>query len=132
MRHVEGPFTVKMTPEDFSDAHEGVVISRLRLEKVFTGALTGTSLGQFIPVGTPVKTSAGYLAVERISGTLEGRAGSFVVMHLGKMTRGAPSLQLELVPDSGTGALQGLSGTMQIRVEPDGRHFYVLDYELEG
>ena len=80
---------------------------------------------------TSVKGSAGYVAIERVTGTLEHRAGSFVLMHTGTMTRGAPQLVIGVVPDSGTDQLTGLSGSMTINIV-DGKHFYDFEYTLEN
>ena len=80
--------------------------------------------------GSPVKGSAGYVAIERVTGRVHGRAGSFALQHFGVMNRGASSLTLSVVPDSGTGELTGLSGTMSIDIR-DGQHFYAFDYSLE-
>lgn len=121
--HVSGTFDVEMTAEP------GDFPSRQRLDKRYHGALQAAGVGLMLAFMSPVRGSAGYVALERITGTLEGREGSFVVQHDGLMNRGAPTLVIHVVPDSGTGALAGLSGTMGIRIE-GGQHFYDFDYTL--
>jgi hypothetical protein len=101
------------------------------LDKQFHGDLEGTSRGQMLTAMTDVKGSAGYVAVERVSGTLRGRAGTFALQHNGTMTRGAPSLTITVVPDSGTDELAGLSGRMTI-ILTDGKHSYELEYALDA
>jgi uncharacterized protein DUF3224 len=124
-----GPFQVQMTPQPPYDSADGVSLGRISIHKQFEGDLAGTSQVEMLSAGTPVKGSAGYVAIERVVGTLHGRAGSFVLQHSGTMNRGEPSLSVTVVPDSGTGGLQGLSGRMSIEVA-DGKHRYVFDYAL--
>jgi len=117
----------------------GAVASHVRFDKRFQGDLTATSVVHMLAVGTEVQGSAAYVAVERIVGTLSAsrsasggsaaRGGSFFMQHNGTMSRGAPKLDLTVVPDSGTGALAGLSGRMTIEIV-DGKHFYTFDYVL--
>jgi hypothetical protein len=127
MQHAKGTFDVKVTPQE---NHTGEpTLSSLLLEKRFHGDITGTSRGQMLAAGTAIEGSAGYVAIERITGTLLGRNGSFVVQHMGHMGRGQVHLTLSVLPDSGTEQLQGLTGTMRIRIE-QGQHFYELDYAL--
>ena len=118
-----GMFEVKLTPQ------EGVAetLGRLTIEKTFRGDLEATSRGEMLTAGTAVKGSAGYVAIERVVGTLHGRGGSFALQHSGTMTRGAPGLTITVVPDSGTGDLVGLAGTMVIVHEGGGRS-YEFDY----
>lgn len=127
-RCVSGPFDIKRTAEPPLDS-EGVVLGRSRFDKTFHGPLAATSVVHMISALTPVQGSAGYVAVEKITGALEGRAGSFVVMHTGVMDRGAQSLTISIVPDSGTGELVGIAGEMAIEIE-GGAHFYRLAYTL--
>jgi hypothetical protein len=101
----------------------------MTLDKTFQGDLEGTGKGEMLTAMTPVKDSAGYVAIERITGKLKGRTGSFILQHNGTMTRGAPSLVVSIVPDSGTGELAGVAGTMTVKVE-GGKHFYELAYTL--
>lgn len=127
---VKGTFEVKMQPLDYSgQARDGVQLGRLSVDKMFHGDLEATSKGEMLSAMTPTKGSAGYVVIEQTSGTLNGKKGSFVLQHFGIMKRGEPRLILEVVPDSGTDELTGLSGTMEIIVK-DGKHFYELDYEL--
>jgi hypothetical protein len=124
-----GTFEVEVTAA--SEDREGSAASgRMALKKTFHGDLAGTSTGEMWTVGTSVQGSAGYVAIERVSGTLQGRAGSFALLHQGTMRRGADfKLTIVVVPDSGTDQLAGLTGAMTI-VMADGRHSYDLDYEL--
>src|SRR5688572_14942981 len=129
MPHATGPFDVKLAPQPV-DAGGGDGIGRLLLDKRFHGALDGTSRGQMLGYRNDALKSAGYVAIERFEGTLEGRAGGFVLQHLGSMARGAMSLDIRIVPDSGTAGLEGIAGTMRIDIAPGGAHTYVLDYTL--
>lgn len=121
-----GTFEVKMVPQD---APESPGVGRMLLDKQFHGDLEGTSKGQMLAAMTDVKGSAGYVAIEQVSGKLKGRAGTFVLQHNGIMTRGEPQLSIAVVPDSGTGELAGLSGKMEIIIE-GGKHSYVFEYQL--
>ena len=105
------------------------MIGRRRITKTFEGDLTGESRGEMLSAAGQVKGSAGYVALERVEGTLEGRKGTFVLKHDGSMDRGAPSLEVRVVPDSGTGELEGLRGRMQIDIV-EGKHLFTFDYEL--
>ena len=104
-------------------------VGRLSIDKQFHGDLEGTSKGQMLAAMTDTKGSAGYVAIERVVATLAGRRGTFVLQHTGIMTRGAPQLTVTVVPDSGTGQLTGLAGTMTIDIV-DGKHFYGFEYTL--
>ena len=123
-----GTFEVKLTPQPPEDAGD-LALARMVLDKTFHGDLEGTSKGQMLSAGTGVKGSAGYVAIERVTGTLHGRKGSFVLQHNGLMDRGAPSLSIVVVPDSGAGDLARLSGRMSINIA-DGKHSYVFEYSL--
>ena len=125
-----GTFEVKLTPQASDEEPQGSTLARLSIDKQFHGDLEATSKGEMLSAGTRVQGSAGYVAIERVAGTLHGRRGSFVLQHSGTMTRGAPQLTVHVVPDSGTGELAGLVGTMTILVEP-GRHAYELHYTLD-
>jgi hypothetical protein len=125
-QRVQGSFEVKMAPQP---GGESGAPGRMLLDKRFSGALEGTSQGQMLALSTATKGSAGYVAMELFTGTLAGRRGSFVLQHSGTMTRGTPSLTVSVLPDSGSGELQGLSGTMGIRIE-SGKHFYDFEYSL--
>lgn len=124
----QGPFDVKLTPQPVDEA-AGSTLGRLTIDKRFHGDLEGTSQGQMLSAMTSVKGSAGYVAIERVTGILHGRSGSFVLQHTGVMNRGAGQLSVTVVPDSGTDALEGLTGTMAIIIA-EGKHSYEFDYTL--
>jgi hypothetical protein len=126
-----GTFDVKLNPLDSYDKADDSPMRRMSIDKQFHGGLEGTSTGEMLSAGTAVKTSAGYVAIERVSGTLNGHAGTFVLQHSGIMNRGTPQLTVAVVPDSGTGGLAGLSGNMMIIIEA-GKHSYELDYSLDA
>ena len=124
-----GPFDVKLAPQPLSDVAAATGLGRMSLDKVFHGELAATSQGEMLSAMGAVKGSAAYVALERVTGTLHGRRGSFALQHTGVMDRGAPSLVVNVVPDSGTEDLVGLTGTMSIHI--DGKaHSYVFDYTL--
>ena len=125
---IRGEFDVKMLPQA-ADPALGEAIGRFGLDKRFHGALDGPSKGQMLAFRSAVEGSAGYVAMEQVDGTLDGKAGTFVLQHSGTMDRGAQSLVLTVVPDSGTGALEGLSGTMKIEIT-GGKHYYVFEYSI--
>ena len=124
----KGMFDVKLTPQP-TDGNLTGVLDRMSADKQYRGDLDGVGDGQMLAARTPVKNSAGYVAVERVTGTLQGRSGSFVLLHRGVMDRGAQSLTVTVVPDSGTDQLAGLAGTMGITIT-DGKHFYDFEYTL--
>jgi hypothetical protein len=124
-----GTFEVKLNPERPDDYADGATLARLTLDKQFHGDLDGTSKGQMLSAATAVKNSAGYVAIERVTGTLQGRRGTFVLQHSGTMNRGAPQLTIAVVADSGTEQLAGIAGTMTITIA-DGKHSYDFDYTL--
>ncbi len=128
-QHASGTFEVKVSREPPFDEADGLPMARTRCDKTFHGSLEATSAVQMLSVGTPVPGSAAYVAVEKVSGTLHGRSGSFALAHLGVMDRGAVKLELTLVPDSGIGDLVGLRGEFRIEIK-DGRHYYHFDYTL--
>jgi hypothetical protein len=127
--HASGTFEVKLVPQPPEDKAEGSTLARMSIDKQFHGDLEATSKGQMLSAVTDVKGSAGYVAIERVTGTLQGRTGSFVLQHAGTMTRGAPQLSVTVVPDSGTGQLAGLTGKMTINIT-DGKHSFDFDYTL--
>jgi hypothetical protein len=127
--HATGTFEVKLTPQPPDDKAEGSTLARMSVDKQFHGGIEGTAKGQMLTAGTDVKGSAGYVAIERIIGTLNGRTGSFVLQHSGTLTRGAPQQSVTVVPDSGTGQLVGLTGKMTGKIE-DGKHSYEFEYML--
>jgi hypothetical protein len=125
-----GSFDVTMNPEPHYDGFEdGTVLGRMSLTKTFHGDLEATSQVVMLSAGTPVKGSAGYVAIERVVGKLGGRAGTFILQHSGAMNRGQASLTVTVVADSGTGELVGLSGSMTIDII-EGKHFYGFDYTV--
>ena len=127
-----GPFDVKLAPQANDTPAEGSPLGRLSIDKQFHGDLEGTSKGEMLTAGSPtIKNSAGYVAVERVTGTLNGKTGTFALQHNATMTRGEGKLNIIVVPDSGTGELTGLSGTMGIEIT-NGKHTYVFDYTLAG
>ncbi|HVQ32516.1 MAG TPA: DUF3224 domain-containing protein [Lysobacter sp.] len=125
----KGRFEVKRSLESGCDLGDGVEAGRYRFDKTFEGPLSGTSVVQMLAVGSPETGSAGYVAIERVKATLDGRSGTFFCQHFGVMDRGEASLTLAVVPDSGTDGLEGLSGRMAIDIR-DGQHFYTFDYML--
>ena len=124
-----GPFEVKLTPQAPDDKSENATVGRMLIDKQFHGDLEAISKGQMLAFTTAVKGSAGYVAIERVSGTLHGRTGTFVLQHSGAMTRGEPQLNITVVPDSGTDQLIGLTGKMAITIA-DGKHSYDFEYTL--
>lgn len=128
MNHAKGTFDVKVIPQAPDDPAGGP-FSRLFLDKQFHGALEGTSKGQMLAGGTAVEGSGVYVALELVTGTLNGRGGSFILQHNGTMTKGVPTLSVTVVPDSGTDQLAGLAGTMTI-VNVGGKHSYEFEYTL--
>lgn len=130
MQHtIEGTFDVKIVPQVAQAAAAGEIIARMLLDKRFHGALDATSAGQMLATRSKIAGSAGYVAMELVQGTLAGRAGNFVLQHSGSMNRGAATLRLNVVADSGTDALIGLEGSMQIIIA-EGTHSYKFDYSL--
>ena len=127
--HARGAFEVTLKPLPAYESAEGSMLGRMSIDKQFHGDLEGTSKGEMLTGGAVAKGSAGYVAIERVSGTLHGRTGTFILQHSGTMTRGAPQLSISVVPDSGTGQLVGLIGRMDIKIA-DGKHFYDFEYTL--
>ena len=127
--HASGSFEVKLTPQASEEGVGDPTVGRMAIAKQFRGGLEAASLGQMLTAMTEVEGSAGYVAIERVTGTLDGRAGTFVLQHTGVMTRGLPQLAITVVPDSGTGELAGLAGAMIIEIT-DGKHTYDFEYTL--
>jgi hypothetical protein len=127
----KGTFEVKMGPLTPHDAAAGAKIARLSIDKQFHGDLEATSQGEMLAAGTEVKESAGYVAIERVTGTLRGRSGSFTLQHNATMNRGVPMLNITVVPDSGAQTLTGLTGSLRIS-KAGSQHSYEFDYELPG
>ena len=128
--HAKGSFDVKVVPQKPDNPQEeNAGISRMSLDEQFHGDLEGSSNGEMLGFTTEVKGSAGYVAMERISGKLNGRSGTFAMQHNATMTRGAPEMNIIVVPDSGTGELARISGTLIITII-EGKHFYEFDHSL--
>ena len=127
--HVSGSFNITMTPATTPQRSGRTTLGRMLLDKVYKGDLAATASGEMLSAVTDTKGAAGYVAVESITGVLQGRQGSVVVRHAGTMADGKQELSIVIVPHSGTGQLEGISGTMGIRIEA-GQHFYDLDYSL--
>jgi len=126
-----GPFDVKVTPQKpDTQIARAANLGRLTVDKRFHGDLEGISKGEMLATQTDVPGSAGYVAMERVTGKLKGRTGSFVLQHSATMSRGTPVSSITVVPDSGTGELRGISGTMTITVAKDGAHSYEFDYQI--
>jgi Protein of unknown function (DUF3224) len=126
--HATGTFEVKLAPQNDGKSEDSP-IGRMLIDKQIHGDLEATSKGQMLAFSTEVKGSAGYVAMERVTGTLHGRTGSFVLQHNATMNRGVPQLSITVVPDSGTGQLTGLTGTFEIQIAA-GKHSYTFDYTL--
>jgi hypothetical protein len=127
--HASGSFDVKLTPQAQDDPSASPAISRMTLDKQFQGDLEAQSKGEMLAFGTAAQGSGGYVAIEQVSGTLKGRNGTFALQHKGVMTRGEAQLSVSVIPDSGTGELEGLAGEMTIKIE-NGKHFYEFAYTL--
>lgn len=127
MTHASGEFEVKMTPQP---ADEKAAVGKFSLDKKFHGDLEATSKGEMLAIMTTVEGSAGYVAMEQVTGTLNGHSGTFALQHTGTMNRGAQQLSVTVVPDSGTGQLLGLSGHMTIKID-GGKHSYEFEYRLD-
>jgi len=123
--HAIGTFQVKLNPLETNAPNLG----RMSIDKQFDGDLHGTSKGEMLSAMTAVKGSAGYVALEQVTGMLHGKSGTFTLQHTGTMTRGEPQLAVTVVPDSGTGQLTGLTGKFTIKIA-EGKHSYEFDYTL--
>ena len=127
---IKGEFEAKLNPiEGYAKGVGGINMQRMSLDKTFHGTLDASSKGEMLSARTPVDGSAGYVAIELVTGELAGKRGSFVLQHFGIMDKGKDRLILEVIPDSGTDELEGLSGLMKIDIR-DGKHFYEFDFEL--
>jgi len=129
-QHATGPFDVKVNPLPLAGPAEEATLGRMSIEKQFHGDLEATSTGQMLTSSTEVKGSGAYVAMERVTGKLHGRAGTFALYHQGIMTRGEPHLEVTVVPDSGTGDLVGIAGTLKIIIAEGGKHSYDFEYTL--
>lgn len=128
MHHVTGSFEVTVTPAD-DPTIAALGAARWAITKTYAGPLTATARAVMLSAGNPASGSAGYAAIERVDGTLDGQAGSFALVHNATMDKGSQAMRVTVVPGSGTGALAGITGTLTIRIE-GGHHFYDLDYDL--
>jgi hypothetical protein len=126
-QHAAGPFDVIVTPQD--DKSDDPLLGRMTLDKHYHGDLEAASKGQMLTGMTSIKGSGAYVAIEKVTGTLHGLAGTFILQHAGTMTRGTPQLIVTVVPDSGTGQLAGIAGKMTINIA-DGKHSYDFEYTL--
>lgn len=129
MEHARGEFDVEVRPLPLDGPAEDSTLGRMALEKEFRGGLEGTGKGQMLTAMTGVDGSAAYVAIELVSGILEGRQGTFALQHRGTMTGGAQELLVTVVPDSGSGQLTGLAGTLHIVID-GGKHLYDFEYSL--
>lgn len=125
----KGSFSVKLTPLAFEGLPESPLFGRMTIDKQISGDLEATTRGQMLSARTETNGSAGYVAIELVEGTLHGRSGAFVLQHSGTMNRGAPSLSVTVVPDSGRDGLAGIEGVFEIIIE-NGKHSYVFSYTL--
>jgi len=129
MKRAAGSFEVTVKPLSNAEVSADAMFGRFLLIKKFSGDLEASARGQMLSAGTSTKGSAGYVAIDQVTGTLEGRKGGFVLQHSGCMNRGAPTLSILVVPDSGTDELTGLTGTLSINIV-DGKHFYDFLYSF--
>ena len=131
MPRAAGTFDVNITPLANDSPSEGSTLGRMSIDKQFHGDIDATSKGEMLTAGTAIQSSAGYVAIERVTGTVHGKRGTFALQHNATMTRGEGKLAIIVVPDSGTGELTGLSGTLGIEIT-GGKHYYTFDYSLPG
>jgi hypothetical protein len=128
-KHASGTFEVSLKPQSPPDELASVSLGRMSLDKQFAGDLVAIGKGEMLTAVTQTKGSAGYVAIERVTGTLHGRKGSFVFQHSGTMDRGVQQLSITVVPDSGTDELAGITGRFTLNIV-DGKHFYEFEYSL--
>lgn len=126
----KGTFEVKLVPVTVEFKELAEILGRMTIDKKFTGDLEGTSKGEMLSAMGTVKGSAGYVAIEKVTGTLNGKSGTFCLQHSGTMNRGEPSLTVTVIPDTGTGDLTGLTGKFNIKIE-NKQHFYELEYTIK-
>jgi Protein of unknown function (DUF3224) len=126
-----GSFTVSIKPQHQPDVAPGSSLGRMSINKQFLGELVASGKGEMLTAMTETAGSAGYVAIERVSGVLQGRRGSFVFQHSGTMTHGVQRLSITVLPDSGAEQLTGIAGSLTIKIV-DGEHFYEFDYSLPG
>ncbi len=128
---VKGTFEAKLQLQSFENADAEAKLDRMSIDKTITGDLVATTVGRMLTAGTETKGSAAYVAVERVTGALHGKKGSFALYHTGVMNRGSPALSVLVVPDSGTGELAGLEGEFKIIIE-SGKHRYEFSYRVSA
>ena len=129
MKRATGSFEVSLHPMSNAEVTNDALLGRMLLIKKFNGDLTASARGQMLSAGTTTRGSAGYVAIDHVTGTLDGRKGSFLLQHSGRMNRGVPSLSIMVVPDSGSDELTGITGTLSINII-DGKHFYDFIYSI--
>ena len=129
MHIAKGTFEVTITPQPHQEGVGDAAVGRMAIAKVFSGDMVGTGSGQMLAYRSSVAGSAGYVAMEKVQGTLNGRNGSFIMQHNGSMNRGEPQLSIRIVADSGTDELTGIAGEMLLNIE-QGKHFYEFRYTL--
>ena len=125
----KGTFTIDMIPPPAGEGAGRLAVGRMFIDKQYTGDLTGTGQGEMLSAGNPAAGSAGYVAIEHVTGTLNGRSGSFALQHSGTMHDGSSHLAIAIVPGSGTGDLFGIEGKLKLEIA-DRKHFYEIDYTL--
>jgi len=131
MKRAMGSFEVSLQPLSNAEISGDALLGRMLLTKKFTGDLQACARGQMLSAGTAMRGSAGYVAIDQVTGELDGRKGSFLLQHSGSMNRGVPTLSIMVVPDSGTDELAGITGTLSINII-DGKHFYDFIYSIPG
>ena len=127
----QGTFVVKLSPLETYNQASDAKVGRMSIDKTFSGDFVASSQGEMLTGGSPAEGSAGYVAVERVTGTLQGLSGSFLFQHSGTMTPASQEATISVIPGSGTGELKGIDGTLSIEIE-DGQHFYDFQYTLPG
>jgi hypothetical protein len=125
-----GPFDVKLVPQPADEKNNDPLMSRMAIDKHYHGELEATGTGQMLTAGDYKSGSAGYVAMEKVSGTLQGRSGTFMLQHSGTLNKGAQQLSITIVPGTGTGQLTGIAGKMDVKIKEGGKHFYELEYTL--
>lgn len=125
----KGEFDVKVTPQPPDEKGSDPLLGRMSIDKHYHGDLEATGVGQMLTGGDYKTGSAGYVAMEKVSGTLKGQKGTFLIQHTGMLNKGAATLSIIIVPDTGTGQLVGIAGKMDVKIT-DGKHFYELEYTL--
>jgi Protein of unknown function (DUF3224) len=130
MKIIKGPFEVKSLPLESDDVTKMLGAMRMRFDKRFEGGLSATSVVSMIGTFDKFLGSGGYVAIEKIMGTVEGKQGSFYLQHSSLMNRNVPTQKIVVIPDSGTEELKGIAGEMKIDIEKGGAHFYTFEYEI--